>query len=198
MDASRDRRVRKTEAAMRSALVTLMEEKPLAQVTVREVVDLADVNRSTFYRHYLDVPDMAEKIGAEIIAGMLEIMLEYREEAPSGVPAECVGKLAAFLRDKRRAFLALDGEGGDIRFSRSIDAMFRDYARRYLWPTFGEGADDPRLPLLFSFYFSGLSALMREWLSGGCTQGEQYLGQVAESLDRHAQLAFAEVGRDGD
>ena len=196
MDAGKDRRVRKTEKAMRSALVELMEQGPLVRVTVSELVELADVNRSTFYRHYLDIPDMAEKIGKEIVDAMLEIMLEYKNTAASGVSAECVARIAAFLRERRREFLALDGKGGDIRFHRSIDAMFRSYAEDCFWPCFGDGKDDARLPLLFSFYFSGLSSLVREWLAGGCLQSEAYLGNAAEALDRHVRLAFSEVGVD--
>ena len=44
-----DRRVRKTKKQLRSALTSLLLEKDISRVTVRDVADLADVNRGTFY-----------------------------------------------------------------------------------------------------------------------------------------------------
>ena len=43
-----DRRVRRTRAQLRTAFTSLMAEKPINQITVRELADRADVNRGTF------------------------------------------------------------------------------------------------------------------------------------------------------
>ena len=53
-----DRRVRKTKKQLRGALTSLLLEKDISRVTVRDVADLADVNRGTFYAHYSDVYDL--------------------------------------------------------------------------------------------------------------------------------------------
>lgn len=57
-----DRRVRKTKAALRAGLIKLMQEKSIREITVRELVDEVDINRSTFYLHYTDIYDMLNKI----------------------------------------------------------------------------------------------------------------------------------------
>lgn len=188
-----DRRIRKSEAAMTEALLCLMEEKPLAQITVRELVDKADVNRSTFYRHYLDIPDMTERLGNELSEGVRDILLEYKDNPGTGIPAECVTKVFVYLRENQRLFLALEGPGGDMRFPREVDAMLKQYAHEHLWPKYGVAEGDPRLPLIFSFYISGLFAIMREWLEGDYTQDASYFGRIAEALDTHAQAVFREV-----
>ena len=46
-----DRRVRKTKSQLREALTTLMLKKSFGEITVREISELADVNRGTFYTH---------------------------------------------------------------------------------------------------------------------------------------------------
>lgn len=66
IDFSDDRRVRKTKRALRQSLFQLIEKKSISQITVTELTELADVNRSTFYLYYNDVPDMMEKIQNEI------------------------------------------------------------------------------------------------------------------------------------
>src|SRR6266849_9044773 len=52
-----DQRIRRTCERLGSALVTLIQEKPIDDVTVQEVLDRASVGRSTFYLHYRDKDD---------------------------------------------------------------------------------------------------------------------------------------------
>ena len=47
-----DRRVRRTKKMLTQALTRLMQEKQIKEITVRELTDLADMNRGTFYLYY--------------------------------------------------------------------------------------------------------------------------------------------------
>ena len=47
-----DRRVRKTKRQLRLALMKLMSEKSVKDISVRELAAIADINRGTFYIHY--------------------------------------------------------------------------------------------------------------------------------------------------
>ena len=53
-----DRRVRRTRDALGDALVGLMHEKPFAEINVQDVLDRAQISRSTFYTHYSDKDDL--------------------------------------------------------------------------------------------------------------------------------------------
>ena len=61
-----DRRVRRTKAILLQSLISLMSEKKINKITVKELTDLADVNRSTFYLYYQDLFDMLEKVEMEL------------------------------------------------------------------------------------------------------------------------------------
>ena len=58
----RDRRVRKTEEQLVKGLTKLMKTKSIKNITVRELADEVDINRSTFYLHYKDIFDMADRL----------------------------------------------------------------------------------------------------------------------------------------
>ncbi len=60
-----DRRVRKTRRQLRECLITLLKEKKVQDITVRELTDMADLNRGTFYLHYKDVFDLLEKTSSK-------------------------------------------------------------------------------------------------------------------------------------
>jgi AcrR family transcriptional regulator len=55
-----DRRVVKTERALRDALVSLVHEKHYESIAVREILERADVGRSAFYAHFRDKRDLLE------------------------------------------------------------------------------------------------------------------------------------------
>ena len=50
-----DRRVRKTRAQLRAGLARLLQKKSIKEITVKELVEEVDINRSTFYLHYTDI-----------------------------------------------------------------------------------------------------------------------------------------------
>jgi AcrR family transcriptional regulator len=62
-----DRRIRKTRAALKKSLTTLMQQKQIKDISVRELTELADVNRGTFYLHYKDVFDLLEQSEADLL-----------------------------------------------------------------------------------------------------------------------------------
>jgi len=53
-----DLRIRRTRERLGTALIALIEEKAIHEVTIREVLDRAKVDRSTFYLHYQDKDDL--------------------------------------------------------------------------------------------------------------------------------------------
>lgn len=61
-----DRRVKRTKRVLRECLFRLLEEKSIDEITVKELTEAADVNRSTFYFYYNDINDMMMQIQNEI------------------------------------------------------------------------------------------------------------------------------------
>ncbi len=74
MTKKTDRRIRKTKAQLRQGLAELLQEKSLKEITVKELTDKVDINRSTFYLHYSDIYDMMEKIENELIEEIEELV----------------------------------------------------------------------------------------------------------------------------
>jgi len=54
----KDRRIQKTQDLLRGALVSLIGEKPYDSIVVKEILDRANVGRSTFYMHFRDKDDL--------------------------------------------------------------------------------------------------------------------------------------------
>lgn len=72
-----DRRIRKTEQALRDAFVRLICRKELTQITIKELCAEADINKSTFYLHYRDIYDLASQMKQQLLDDAYNIIAEY-------------------------------------------------------------------------------------------------------------------------
>ncbi len=62
-----DARVRYTRKVLKESLLKLLKEKPVNKISVKEVCELAELNRATFYAHYADCFDLLNSIEQELI-----------------------------------------------------------------------------------------------------------------------------------
>jgi len=83
-----DLRVRRTRKALQQALIDLTVEKGFAAITVRDLTERAMVNRSTFYRHYLDKRDLVRQYMDEIYATVHALVAEGFAARERGEPEE--------------------------------------------------------------------------------------------------------------
>ena len=81
-----DRRVRKTKAQLREGLARLMQKKSIKEISVKELVDEVDINRSTFYLHYTDIYQMLHKIEEEAMQNITEVMQNHPIDQVTRIP----------------------------------------------------------------------------------------------------------------
>ncbi|MGN9844894.1 TetR/AcrR family transcriptional regulator [Nonomuraea sp. H19] len=67
-----DRRMRRTQAALRRTLIELARQRSLSQISVADVAEQANVGRSTFYDHYRDVHELAEAACTAMIDELID------------------------------------------------------------------------------------------------------------------------------
>ncbi len=72
-----DRRVRKTLAAVYQALAALLSEKELKDITIRELCERADINKSTFYLHFHDIYDCTDSFLDTLAAPVIDVISCY-------------------------------------------------------------------------------------------------------------------------
>ena len=68
-------RVRMTKQLLRRAFTQLLLEKPIQNITVRELCEKAQVNRGTFYLHYKDIYDLMESIETQMTQELGDVLI---------------------------------------------------------------------------------------------------------------------------
>lgn len=82
--SGRDARAVKSGAALRKALLALIERKPLDQITVREIAAEADVHYATFFRHHATKEALLESVAAEQIDRLVALTMPVLDSVDSG------------------------------------------------------------------------------------------------------------------
>jgi AcrR family transcriptional regulator len=103
-----DERVRRTHQRLGSALVALIQEKSIDDVTVQEVLDRASVGRSTFYLHFRDTDDLLLSQLEKFLEMMSTALSVRKEKSHRVVPVE---ELFAHIGNQNKMYRALADSG---------------------------------------------------------------------------------------
>ncbi|MCC0686390.1 TetR/AcrR family transcriptional regulator C-terminal domain-containing protein [Clostridioides sp. ZZV14-6345] len=120
-----DRRTIRTKKMIRSALAELIDEKGFNNISVTDLTQRADINRGTFYLHYVDKYDLLEKIENEIIQEIEEETKHLdssnmMEIDTSSEPLPFMVKLFEYFRKNSVIIKSILGPKGDPTFERKI------------------------------------------------------------------------------
>ncbi len=174
-----DRRVTHTKAVLKKSLLELLLEKPITRITVTDVCRRADINRGTFYAHYVDPEDLLRQIESNMKEALTQALALFGNEEPEYVlPAVC-----NVLTSDKELCLVLFGDYGDKDFLHELVDMVRDSAIEY-WRSVTPELSQSQLELLFTFCANGLAALIRDWARSSSRQVPEELGQMAARLIR--------------
>lgn len=122
---SNDRRTIRTKKMIRSALAELIEEKGFINISVTDLTQRADINRGTFYLHYVDKYDLLEKTEDEIIQEIEEETrnldsVNMMNIDTTNEPLPFMVKLFEYFRENSAIIKSILGSKGDPTFDRKI------------------------------------------------------------------------------
>lgn len=158
------RRTRYTRQAMRDALMELLADRTLAQISVKQLCERADVNRSTFYAHYDGLEDLLHDIEDDTIAwvrGALDQLLSQPDQA--GIE-HIIARICQYIADNRNHLQVLMSPKADLGFQQQLLGLI--YSRRDVAAQLQPYSADPaEAEMRMRFAVSGSIGLLQYWLS---------------------------------
>jgi AcrR family transcriptional regulator len=171
-----DQRIRRTCERLGSALVALIQEKPIDEVTVQEVLDRASVGRSTFYLHYRDKDDLLLS-QFETFLEMMSTALSVRKEQSRRVLP--VAEMFAHIGSQQKLYRTLADAGrlndffdlAQGHFARGIEQRLAESGRLSSFPQRELGARASALA-------GSVLSLLRWWLDRGEKESPQAMDEL--------------------
>ncbi len=160
-----DRRVRKTKRQLRWALMKLLLEKELGRITVRDVAELADVNRGTFYAHYKDVGELLHQLEEELFRELTALGERYRNKFSNQDALEYLTELFIMAGENSDMVYALYATTVDMNFQ---FRLYDELKQQYLAPFLTQfTVEDHHEDLVVSSMTSALISMAVKWIEDG-------------------------------
>ena len=187
-----DRRVRKTKAQLREGLAHLMLEKSIKEITVKELVDKIDINRSTFYLHYADIYQMLQQIEEEALDNITHILENCPVDFSNNESTlEFVTKFFAILDSDKDLCRALLGPHGDMAFVEQIENLLAGTFLKHLPGTFPK--NDSNLKYAYAFILNGCVGLIKTWLSQPVQESPAHMAELTCRLIENATQGYLDT-----
>ena len=172
MQKKTDRRVRKTKSQLKTGLAQLMREKSIREITVKELVDAVDINRSTFYLHYSDIPGL----------------LEHPIDPGKDTVYYFIQDLFHVLDENRQIASALVGPHGDIGFVHKLEQLLEEKSRESLAALVPEKTGE--MKYFYSYCLNGCLGFVKTWLETGEKETPEYAAEMAYRMVVSSVTAF--------
>lgn len=182
-----------TRKAIQDSFLKLLNEKPIRQITIREIVDDCGVNRNTFYYYYQDLPQLVESIANEYADRIIHDFPEIHSLE------KCLEAAIDFALKNRRAVLHI------------FHSANRDLYEQYQWrvcehavTTYldtilaGHSISPSDRSLLIDFVESLCFGIVMKWLESGMKSDIQaQLHRICELEQGHLNELIARCENSG-
>jgi len=146
---TKDARTRYTEMVIQSSFASLLRHTPLEKITVSAICKSAEINRSTFYKHYDNPHDLLNRMEDELLSELQSLV-----SSDSGPVSATLAAVLDRIKTDGSLYVSLFSENGDSGFSaRVVQLCYRDLSKDV------------------SRRFAALSASQREWFYYFIAQG---------------------------
>ena len=167
--------------ALEATFLRLLEERPLREITVKDIVQACGVNRNTFYYHFKDIPALLE----EIIMDQADRIIAA--QGPAASLADCLETAARFAQEHRQAVLHINQSAHRDLFELCLMDVCRRVVEDYAAAAMGGAALPPGdRAVIIRFYQCECFGQIMAWLNNGMRYdiGKQFrrLCYLAEGL----------------
>ena len=162
MEQKENRKIRYTKMVIRDSLMELMKNNSIVSIHIKDICELADISRSTFYAHYKDQYDLLQQIEEETLAHFKELLKKYDAGCSNAEFTLLIEEVLSYMANNSSIQVLLS-EHGDIDFQKKL---FRDLALRKQITGFISKRiqEDEIASCYFIFVLNGIIGLIQHWL----------------------------------
>ena len=183
-----NRRTSRVKTAICDAFAELMYEKELSKITVRELVDKADVGRATFYKHYYDIYDVYEHIEKTVLIDLGAII------AGEGIKLEYEVYPAVFeyIQENPKIFKMIFSPHNNVPLYQKLLQTVEGLNRLIWAERFGVNMDDSRVECAIKYHSNGCLAIVADWVISDFKQPQSFIIEALSGFDKGTQTYLRE------
>ena len=177
-----DRRARRTRRLLKESLLEMMKQKRFSEISVRDVTDSADMNRTTFYLHYTDTTQLLQSMEEDLLTeAQMLVNAHIQETVADGSLRPVFEPILDFVVEHREVCTILFENNEVSQFAEHLQQLIHRNGTEVIRAWF-QPMDDQQLSYLLRFITYGLIGLIREWFHKNMDLPKEELLVTAEFL----------------
>lgn len=187
MNTKNNQRTRLSKILLKNALMDLLSEKgSVTKISVRELCERADLNRSTFYAHYSEPKELLEEVEVELLDATREHLQKIGAENDVGAHRYLLSFLI-YIKENDKPFRTLLIDAGDpefrskfmqqsiIQFVENLDIAFPKEQEQYI----------------YSYILNGSTGVIIQWMRSDYSIDENALVDLLFFINQSALVNLA-------
>jgi AcrR family transcriptional regulator len=187
MEKKENRKSRYSKMVIRESLMELMKANSILSVSVKDICDLADISRSTFYDHYKDQYDLLKQIEDETLAYFEDMLNQYKDKQTKKETGQMVEEMFTYIANNGSTIQVLLGEKGDIDFQKKL--LYHFVMHNQITKYFSENQNDEAKIYYSAFLVHGAIGLIQHWLKNNMSMPIPQLAKMLMKWTEH-QIKF--------
>ena len=183
MSSKIDIRIIKTQRTIYKVFFELMNEIGFSKMSVQNIIDRAEINRSTFYAHFVDKFDLLNKAENNLLDGLKNISQDGYDKAISkGILTEDVlqvhiNHLCKYFHDNGRDFTLLISDKGDPAFTSKISDLIK-----FSWTQLRFSKLSVPQNYASAALMGMITSLMVEWVKSGFRETQEEFAKICYKI----------------
>ena len=181
MNQPNNKRHQDTVKRIQDAMLALLDEKDFERITVQDVCTHAEINRSTFYRHYLDIYDLMEKLERKIQSGIVQ---QWTAEKDSNelITQAALQRLLTYILEHRTFYRAYLREYPSRNHREEMQKIFDGYLQP-LFETYGVVGRN-HMQYYYHFASAGFLTVIAQWLEQDTPESPEEIAGILYAMLR--------------
>ena len=174
-----DRRPQKTKRVLKNVLVDLLQTRDLQTISIKEITDLADISRGTFYLHFDDIFALYQSIEFDVIENITQIIqtkvpIQDEDELDKIIGSifeyltDHIKECDALLRTDSASFLSGVFERNRPRVSETWEASY--------------GSKEHMQAYSYIFLRHGFAGVLKHWIAFGKLETPRQIAGIVKRL----------------
>ncbi|MDF2587175.1 MAG: TetR/AcrR family transcriptional regulator [Anaerocolumna sp.] len=173
-----DRRVKLTILILQETLIECMQENHISKISVKQLCEKADINRSTFYAHFQDQYDLLNYTCNEAIENVKKHLGKQQFSDKKPISHQTLTRILEYAKENADLFKALLSENCDLDIQRKIMNEVMVY---YPYAEYDERTSN----YLSAFGLFGCISILQIWFKDGMPESPSKLSEIImQAIDK--------------
>ena len=181
MNQPNNRRHQDTVKRIQEAMLTLLDEKDFEHITVQDVCIGAEINRSTFYRHYVDIYDLMGKLEKQIQSGIVQ-QWTAEKDSDELITQAALQRLLTYILEHRTFYRAYLREYPSRNHRGEMQGIFDGYLQP-LFENYGVLSRN-HMQYYYRFTAAGFLSVIAQWLEQDTPESPEEIARILYAMLR--------------